>query len=80
MSTKITTKGQVTIPKAIRDLLHIEPGAEVEFRVNDRNEIVLQRADGKKIESRFDRFRGILGPGPSTDEIMALMRGDDWRS
>jgi len=80
MSTKVTTKGQVTIPKAVREMLRIEPGGEVEFRLNDRNEVVLQRADGKKATSRFDKFRGLLGPGLTTDEIMALTRGDDWRS
>lgn len=80
MSTKVTTKGQVTIPKTVREMLRLEPGGEVEFRLNDRNEVVVQRVDGKKAASRFDKYRGMLGPGLTTDEIMALTRGDDWRS
>jgi AbrB family looped-hinge helix DNA binding protein len=80
MGTKITSKGQVTIPKTVRDMLRVGPGGEVEFTLNDRNEIVVQRVDGKKPVTRFDKYRGMLGPGLTTDEIMALTRGDDWRS
>jgi antitoxin PrlF len=80
MSTKVTSKGQVTIPKMVREMLGIEPGTDVVFRVNDRREIVLQRADSAPLVSRFDKYRGIAGPGLTTDEIMALTRGDDWRS
>lgn len=33
MSTTLTSKGQVTIPKAVRDQLHLKPGDRVEFVV-----------------------------------------------
>jgi AbrB family looped-hinge helix DNA binding protein len=77
MSTKITTKGQVTIPKAVRDLLDLKPGSEVKFRYNANREIVLERADGQHPPSRFEKLRGHAGPGPTTDEMMAMLRGDD---
>ena len=78
MSAAVTSKGQVTIPKPVRDLLGIEPGTRVDFRRNAQGEIVLSRADGKPAEpSRFAKLRGHAGPGMSTDEIMALLRGDD---
>lgn len=77
MSTKVTTKGQVTIPKAIRDLLGIEPGSEVNFRYGPNREIILERADGKRPPSKFEKFLGFAGPGPTTDEIMAMTRGED---
>ena len=44
MATTITSKGQVTIPKHIRDALQLEPGSSVDFAVNREGEVVLQRA------------------------------------
>ena len=77
MSTAVTSKGQVTIPKPVRDLLGIEPGTRVNFRRNEQGEIVLDRADGEKPPSRFAKLRGTAKAGMSTDELMALTRGDD---
>lgn len=77
MATTVTSKGQVTIPKAIRDLLGIEPGQAVDFRMDTDGRVVLERTDGKPPRSRFDAVRGIAGPGPSTDELMQMLRGDD---
>lgn len=76
MSTTVTSKGQVTIPKAVRELLGIETGTQVDFRRNAGGEVVLVRADADAPPSRFARLRGQAGPGPSTDEIMALTRGE----
>jgi antitoxin PrlF len=74
----VIAKGQVTIPKPIRDVLGIHPVSLVEFTINREGEIVLRRPDAEHpAPSRFDRFVGSAGPGMSTDEIMALMRGDD---
>jgi AbrB family looped-hinge helix DNA binding protein len=78
MSTKVTVKGQVTIPKGIRDMLGLKPGMEVEFKGGGADgEVILKRADGRRLPSRFEKYRGFLGPSPSTDEIMKLLRGDD---
>ena len=74
--TTVTSKGQVTIPKAVRDLLGIQPGTEIEFRLSKRGEVVIERADQKRPPSRIAAFRGHAGPGMSTDEIMALLRGE----
>ncbi|KXF77203.1 AbrB family transcriptional regulator [Paramesorhizobium deserti] len=76
MATKATAKGQVTIPKAVRDYLGITPGTEVVFRRNADGQIVIARADGKKIPSRFEKALGHAGPGPTTDELMELLRGE----
>lgn len=77
MSTTVTSKGQVTIPKAVRDQLGLKPGSKVEFRSGRDGEIVLKRADEKRPPSRFAKLRGHAGPGMTTDQIMALLRGDD---
>lgn len=76
MSAAVTSKGQVTIPKPVRDLLGIVPGTKVEFRRNDNGEIVLFRSDGAQ-PSRFAKLLGHAGPGLTTDELMAMTRGED---
>jgi antitoxin PrlF len=77
METHVTTKGQVTIPKPIRDRLGIMPGDAVAFELAPDGRIVLLKAGGARPVSRFERLRGRAGPGLSTDEIMALTRGED---
>jgi AbrB family looped-hinge helix DNA binding protein len=42
---RVTTKGQVTIPKEIRDRLGIGPGSEVEFVEKDAAIVLEKRAD-----------------------------------
>lgn len=77
MATTVTSKGQVTIPKAVRDRLGIKPGNAVDFRVEPDGKVVLLKVKGEMPKSRFEALRGIAGPGLSTDEIMAMSRGDD---
>lgn len=75
MSTTVTSKGQITIPKRVRDLLGIVPGSKIDFERASDGRIVLTKL-GKKVPSRFAKLRGRAGKGMSTDEIMALMRGE----
>lgn len=79
MSTTLTSKGQVTIPKAVRDQLNLKPGNKVEFRLNDAGEVVVRKSGerGPNDRDRFDKLLGHAGPGLSTDELMKLLRGDD---
>ncbi len=79
MSYAITSKGQVTIPKKVRDHLGVEPGASIAFRLNDKGEVVIEAVDKPRPLPRgdIDSVVGIFGPGPSTDEIMKMLRGDD---
>lgn len=79
MSTTLTSKGQVTIPKRIRDALHLEPGTRVEFSVNASGEVVLQpaRRTGIKRLARGDRFDAVRGSADvkwRTDDLMKLLR------
>lgn len=76
MTTTVTAKGQVTIPKAVRDLLGIAPGSKVDFNRAPDGSIVIVRADRKAAVSRFKRLKGHAGKGLDTDAIMKLTRGD----
>jgi antitoxin PrlF len=80
MPTTLTSKGQVTIPKRIRDALHLLPGVAVEFSVNAGGELVLQPARlSKKGSVRKDRFEAVRGSADirwRTDELMKLLRAE----
>jgi antitoxin PrlF len=75
--TTVTTKGQVTIPKPVRDFLGIVPGSHVDFQRTADGKVILIHLDKKVEEGRFEKWRGFLGDGMSTDEIMAMTRGED---
>ncbi len=76
MATTVTSKGQVTIPKPVRDHLGIVPGSQVAFRRAADGSVVIEKADGTRQPSRFAELIGSAGPGLSTDEIMAITRGE----
>ena len=80
--TTLTSKGQVTIPKPIRDALQLRPGMAVQFAVNAAGEVVIQpsraaRSGGRRKPDRFDAVRGKADVRWRTDDLMKLLRGDD---
>ena len=77
MPTTVTTKGQVTIPKPVRDLLGLRPGSRVSFHRTDEGRVELVPVDEPHRPSSLSKLRGHAGEGLSTDEIMALTRGDE---
>ena len=78
---RVTEKGQVTIPKDIRDRLGIVPGSEVEFIASDDGvRLVPAGASSADRVRRFEEWaRKIEGTldlgGLSTDEYMEELRG-----
>jgi antitoxin PrlF len=76
MVATVTAKGQVTIPKPVRDLLGIKPGSMVDFQRAPDGRVVLVKLGGKPRPSRFARLRGHAGKGLSTDAILAMTRGE----
>ncbi|MBI1777624.1 MAG: AbrB/MazE/SpoVT family DNA-binding domain-containing protein [Proteobacteria bacterium] len=76
MATRVTSKGQVTIPKRVRDHLGILPGHLVDFEMTDDGEVTLTKLGRRRrAQSRFDRIRGSATIRISTEEIMKLTRG-----
>ncbi|GAA1096837.1 AbrB/MazE/SpoVT family DNA-binding domain-containing protein [Nocardiopsis exhalans] len=75
---RITEKGQVTIPVEVRRKLGLNPGDEVEFVLEGNGARVVRAATvpsrGKRL---VERLRGKATTTMTTDEIMALTRGDD---
>jgi AbrB family looped-hinge helix DNA binding protein len=77
MATRVTRKGQITIPKRVRDYLGIEPGSMVEFEPTPDGRIVLIKPGAPPEPSRFEKLRGTAPTKLTTDQRMALLRGDD---
>ncbi len=77
MSTTLTSKGQVTVPKHIRDALHLLPGSAVDFAVNELGQVVLQAAKPRgagRATNRFEAVRGTATVKWRTDDLMRLLR------
>ena len=75
MGTRVTSKGQVTIPKNVRERLGVRSGDEVEFFEKD-GVVVVRKQTGK---SPFHEWHGYLKKhlaGRRTDEIIREMRGE----
>lgn len=80
MATTVTSKGQVTIPKHVRDAMNIQPGTKVVIETSGEGAATLRKV--QPVELRPDRFDRALGAAEikwegTTDEYMALIRGED---
>ena len=77
---KITTKGQVTIPVEIREKLGLLPNSEVEFELVGQavriRKVRRVEGAGRRGKSIVQRMRGRGSVRMTTDEILALTRGD----
>ena len=76
---RVSEKGQVTIPKELRDALGIGAGSEVSFEIALNGEaLVVRKATGTASRGRqlAERLRNRGDVALSTDEIMALTRAD----
>ena len=74
MSATVTAKGQITIPKAVREALGVKPGSKVDFLLIESGRIEIVK-EGARPKSRFEKFVGHAPTTMTTDEIMALTRG-----
>ena len=70
---RVTTKGQVTIPRNIRENLGITPETEIDF-IEDNGRFYIVKTDEPSPKGKFNKLRGIATAKMSTDEIMKLTR------
>jgi antitoxin PrlF len=79
MGTRVTSKGQVTIPAEIREAAQVAAGTELEWTYEPLGQRIVARKIGPRARrsgSRFAALRGSATVKMSTDEILALTRGD----
>lgn len=78
---RITSKGQVTIPQAIREQTGLLPDTEVEFAVDGNIVTIFKAAEARKPTRGELAVRHLRAHparmGLTTDEIMALTRGEE---
>ncbi|MFT3800187.1 MAG: AbrB/MazE/SpoVT family DNA-binding domain-containing protein [Burkholderiaceae bacterium] len=82
----VTDKGQVTIPKAIRDAVGVMPGSQVQFTVEGGRIIITPMATSvredrrRRLREAAARVRASQSPEfqqLGADDIMAFLRGDE---
>ncbi len=76
MATTMTRKGQVTVPKKVREYLGLKAGSSVLFERLASGEIVLRPAKRRSKErtSVFAKLRGRATVRMKTEEILTLTR------
>ncbi len=82
LTTTVTVKGQVTLPKAVREAAKIRPGDRVNVRVRPEGGVIIEaEAAVKSAEAYVARLKEISRRQPfrgfSTEEVMRMTRGDD---
>ncbi|MFN7091076.1 MAG: AbrB/MazE/SpoVT family DNA-binding domain-containing protein [Allorhizobium sp.] len=77
---RVTEKGQVTIPKEIRDRLDIKPGSDVDFVIADTGVMLIKTGDATDAFKDFDAWaQSVQGTfdtnGMTADEYVDWLRG-----
>ncbi len=70
---KVTSKGQVTIPKKLREDMGLKPGDYIEIKEEKAGYLINKKVDKEKIE----KYVGILNKDKSSDDIVKELRGHD---
>ena len=69
--SKITRKGQVTIPESIRESFGLLPGCDVEFIV-EKGKVVIRR---ELKSAKLDKWQGVIKLDAEVDEFVESLRG-----
>ena len=79
MAHAITVKGQVTIPKAMREHMKVVQGQEIEFAAQPNGQVLMFLARPKDhAENPFLKWVGTGVSGMTTEEILSETRGEGW--
>ena len=70
---RVTTKGQVTIPRKVREILGIAPETDIDFQ-EENGRFYIVKTSKNKPTKKFAKLRGIATAKMSTKEIMNLTR------
>ncbi len=68
VTAKVTSKGQITIPKSVRDSLHLQPGTRVEVVVSDQSNAVLKPIN-KSVDDVFGKLHDPDQPSLSIADM-----------
>jgi antitoxin PrlF len=80
---RVTSKGQVTIPRDLRELVGISPNSEVVFALEDGKIVILPKDNPREAADRerlaafleaLDRLEGTGDPAMNAEDVMALTR------
>ena len=71
MKARIAERGQITIPKALRDKLGLRPGAQLDFSINGKQLIAVKAEEADPVA----RVTGCLKLGKSTEVLLDELRG-----
>ena len=70
---RVTSKGQVTIPRNVREVLGIRPETEIDF-IEENGKFFLVKTETPAAKKKFKKLRGIASAKMSTDKILSLTR------
>ena len=76
MKSRIGERGQVTIPKSMRERLGLQSGEEVEFEEHE-DFLVVRKTDSR---DALERLRGLVVLRGSVDDYLLSTRGPAWDS
>ena len=74
VTATLTTKGQITIPKVVRDSLHLHSGDRVAFVIHGDSEATLKPIT-KSVDEVFGRLHSPSQPRRTVEEMKAAVAG-----
>ncbi len=82
MAHQLTSKGQVIVPKSVRDFLGVKPGDSVKWEVmaDGRAALSPENKSHSNFADSLNAFVGVAKGKGSTEELMRLTRGGDWNT